>query len=342
MGVCESKKEEAYTGHKAVPMNIANKTLKSICKIIVNSIEGDIYGTGFFMKINDSKKYLITNYHVISEERINDEIVIEIHNHKTMKLKKGNRVIKYFKRPKDITVIEIKNNDDIYKDIDFLDYDYNCVPNRYNIYENIDVFSIQHPLGDNAACGSGTIININNYELIEGVTYCININTLSEQGYLNKKIKDENLNDINTSKNVKLVYHNAKFDYDVVDSCTYYTVTFDANGGNVDIDSKEVIENSVYGTLPTPTRAGYTFMGWNGKNLFNERDWLLAINNATYDSEIGYYVFKVTDARNLYGRPYGSIPFKNFKENTQYTYTVMGHTVGREGANNTLKFYYYT
>lgn len=183
--------------------------------------------------------------------------------------------------------------------------------------------------------------NINNYELIEGVTYCININTLSEQGYLNKKIKDENLNDINTSKNVKLVYHNAKFDYDVVDSCTYYTVTFDANGGNVDIDSKEVIENSVYGTLPTPTRAGYTFMGWNGKNLFNERDWLLAINNATYDSEIGYYVFKVTDARNLYGRPYGSIPFKNFKENTQYTYTVMGHTVGREGANNTLKFYYY-
>ena len=164
MGVCESKKEEAYTGHKAVPMNIANKTLKSICKIIVNSIEGDIYGTGFFMKINDSKKYLITNYHVISEERINDEIVIEIHNHKTMKLKKGNRVIKYFKRPKDITVIEIKNNDDIYKDIDFLDYDYNCVPNRYKFYENIDVFSIQHPLGDNAACGSGTIININNYE----------------------------------------------------------------------------------------------------------------------------------------------------------------------------------
>lgn len=121
--------------------------------------------------------------------------------------------------------------------------------------------------------------NINNYETYEGITYCININTLSEQGYLNKKIKDENLNDINTSKNVKLVYHNAKFDYDVVDSCTYYTVTFDANGGNVDIDSKEVIENSVYGTLPTPTRAGYTFMGWNGKNMFELKeniDWSLS------------------------------------------------------------------
>ena len=67
--------------------------------------------------------------------------------------------------------------------------------------------------------------NINNYELIEGVTYCININTLSEQGYLNKKIKDENLNDINTSKNVKLVYHNAKFDYDVVDTCNSSSLT---------------------------------------------------------------------------------------------------------------------
>lgn len=116
--------------------------------------------------------------------------------------------------------------------------------------------------------------NINNYELIEGVTYCININTLSEQGYLNKKIKDENLNNISDNKKVKMIYHNNKFDYDVVDSCTYYTVTFDANGGNVDTESKEVLENSTYGDLPTPTRAGYTFMGWNGKNMFDMTGWL--------------------------------------------------------------------
>lgn len=116
--------------------------------------------------------------------------------------------------------------------------------------------------------------NVNNYELIEGVTYCININTLSEQGYLNKKIKDENLNNISDNKKVKMIYHNNKFDYDVVDSCTKYTVTFDANGGNVDTESKEVLENSTYGDLPTPTRAGYTFMGWNGKNMFDMTGWL--------------------------------------------------------------------
>lgn len=110
--------------------------------------------------------------------------------------------------------------------------------------------------------------NINNYDQLEGMTYCIDIKTLTDENYLNKNLKDENLNNIDTSKKVKLTYHNEKFNYDVVDSCTYYTVTFDANGGSVDIDSKEVIENSAYGTLPTPTREGYTFMGWNGKNMY--------------------------------------------------------------------------
>ena len=42
-----------------------------------------------------------------------------------------------------------------------------------------------------------------------------------------------------------------------------YTVTFDANGGTVDITSKQVTYDSTYGTLPTPTRTGYTFEGWH-------------------------------------------------------------------------------
>ncbi len=40
-------------------------------------------------------------------------------------------------------------------------------------------------------------------------------------------------------------------------------VTFDAQGGEVDKTSKGVILNTVYGELPTPTRAGYTFDGWH-------------------------------------------------------------------------------
>lgn len=41
-----------------------------------------------------------------------------------------------------------------------------------------------------------------------------------------------------------------------------YIVTFDANGGSCSTASKSVTYDSTYGTLPTPTRTGYTFTGW--------------------------------------------------------------------------------
>ena len=40
------------------------------------------------------------------------------------------------------------------------------------------------------------------------------------------------------------------------------TVTFNANGGSVGTSSKTVTYGSTYGTLPTPTRSGYSFQGW--------------------------------------------------------------------------------
>ena len=39
-------------------------------------------------------------------------------------------------------------------------------------------------------------------------------------------------------------------------------VRFDANGGEVNTQSKYVYYSEPYGTLPTPTRTGYTFIGW--------------------------------------------------------------------------------
>lgn len=41
-----------------------------------------------------------------------------------------------------------------------------------------------------------------------------------------------------------------------------YTVTFNANGGSCSTSNKTVTQNSTYGTLPTPTKTGYTFDGW--------------------------------------------------------------------------------
>ncbi len=58
-----------------------------------------------------------------------------------------------------------------------------------------------------------------------------------------------------------------------------YTVTADANGGTIpttdgwtgsgETATKSVTYDQEYSTLPTPTREGYEFDGWYGKNLFN-------------------------------------------------------------------------
>ncbi|MGN1161045.1 MAG: InlB B-repeat-containing protein [Candidatus Fimenecus sp.] len=42
-----------------------------------------------------------------------------------------------------------------------------------------------------------------------------------------------------------------------------YNVYYDANGGTVSSVGKSVTYNSAIGTLPTPTREGYTFLGWS-------------------------------------------------------------------------------
>lgn len=41
-----------------------------------------------------------------------------------------------------------------------------------------------------------------------------------------------------------------------------YTVSFDANGGDAVSETLSKIITDTYGTLPTPTRTGYTFVGW--------------------------------------------------------------------------------
>ena len=123
-----------------------------------------------------------------------------------MKLNINNRDIKYYPKPKDITIIEIKNNDEIYEYIKFLDYDINYKIKGYKIYNGVDIFSVEHPLGDDAACASGTIININNYEFEhdiptdDGSSGCPiillnnNINFIQVIGIHKGAIKTKNLN----------------------------------------------------------------------------------------------------------------------------------------------------
>ena len=147
MGNDESKekisiKQELYKGHKPVPLKTSNKLSKSICKIIVKNNNQKKYGTGFFM-ICKSLKLLISNYHVISSDLINKNIEIEIFNKKiiNLELDENNRYIKLFEQPIDVSIIEIKNSDEINEDIEFLNYDLNYEMG-YSQYKELNVICI--------------------------------------------------------------------------------------------------------------------------------------------------------------------------------------------------------
>lgn len=55
-------------------------------------------------------------------------------------------------------------------------------------------------------------------------------------------------------------YNNTSFTVSI--AAQNFTVTFNANGGSTSTSSKTVTYGSTYGTLPTPTRQGYGFLGW--------------------------------------------------------------------------------
>ena len=159
------RKDEILLQNRPNPidLNILEKVKQSLCKIIINRINGGACGTGFFMKISNSLKCLITNYHVISPDVINQNIELEIWNHKKMKLDISNRFIEYFPPPKDITIIQIKDIDSIYNNIEYLGYDSNY-KYGYDIYKNIDICTVEYSLGKYASCASGRIVDINKYE----------------------------------------------------------------------------------------------------------------------------------------------------------------------------------
>lgn len=99
-----------------------------------------------------------------------------------------------------------------------------------------------------------------------------------------------------------------------------YTLTFNANGGNVSTGSRTLSYNAPYGDLPTPTRTGYTFDGWytsatggskvNSSDTIQENTTVYAHWNAipytlSFDANGGSSVSTKTLS---YGEQYGSLP----------------------------------
>lgn len=101
--------------------------------------------------------------------------------------------------------------------------------------------------------------------------YIISLNELKESGLIQKsQILNPSTNEELTGC-VVVRYDGSKYKYEYKeDNCDKTVlVTFDPQGGQIDETSKIVTIDEEYGELPIPTREGYTFMGWNGKNIIN-------------------------------------------------------------------------
>ncbi len=77
----------------------------------------------------------------------------------------------------------------------------------------------------------------------------------NSQGYLGEEITSETIASPNLLRRI-----NAK--YSPAPDGEQHTITFDPDGGTVDVTSKTVVNGQPYGEMPVPTRQGFTFYGW--------------------------------------------------------------------------------
>ena len=134
---------------------IIEQMKKNICKIILDQMQG----TGFFCKIpfpdhNNMLPVLITAYHIIDDEFLNKEdakIVLEIKADPNVKELNLKDRIKYTNRDYDITLIELKAEDNI---SDFLELDDIIVDdiisgkNKNEVFIDEDIYILEYVKGE--------------------------------------------------------------------------------------------------------------------------------------------------------------------------------------------------
>ena len=144
-------KDEAKSGNSSVSETAAKHIYNSIVRI---ELKDESHGTGFFMIVKIANIYLrclITNFHVIKQDRFNKKEEIDIYYGEikkekriTIKLDENKRYIKLF--PKyDFIIIEIIKTDNIQEN-KFLNYDLNYKSEKgYNEYLNKNIYLAGYP-----------------------------------------------------------------------------------------------------------------------------------------------------------------------------------------------------
>ena len=99
-----------------------------------------------------------------------------------------------------------------------------------------------------------------------------------------------------------------------------YTISYDLNGGEFESEPpvKEVVYSDEYGDLPEPTKTGYTFKGWNGRNYYNVNDTINVTQGYTKDNNDW---ISLNTSSGDYNYSYWTHNL-NVLENEQYTFAL--------------------
>jgi len=148
---------------------ILDQMKNCVCKIH----KGSINGTGYFLQAsynNQLLRLLITNNHVLNEQDINpgNTIVMSLNNEQIFKeIKIDSNRKKYTNKDLDVTIIEIKDEDNIQNFL-FLDDKImsNDINNYNTIYEKESLYILNYINGIDIKTSYGILNNINENKII--------------------------------------------------------------------------------------------------------------------------------------------------------------------------------
>ena len=184
MGICISSSKKVKSNklkeNKAnyitrFSQNILYNITKSLCKIVIQSVNEEEFGVGFFIYIKLDKivPCLMTNFKNINQNLIDSKetIAIQLENKKiiNIKLDEKERFIKKLNQVSNITIIEILDSDSINNNIEFLNYEINI---DYEKYLNKNIFLLHFSLNENNYFTMGQIVHLKDY----GFEHSINTN----------------------------------------------------------------------------------------------------------------------------------------------------------------------
>ena len=196
----DNKKEDRIIGYPdIIPYEntkvIIEQMEKCICKLKIR----DKQGTGFFCKIpfpNEEKliPVLITNNHVINQELLNENnknISLSIEEEEEDKTFNLNNRMKYTNEEYDITIIEIKESDNIKNYLELDDKIKNDIiknENKNDKFKDNTIYIIQYPEGE-LSISFGVINTINENKKYDFGHRCSTRDGSSGSPILNKKNK---------------------------------------------------------------------------------------------------------------------------------------------------------